>query len=184
MIHKDYIKQINKLLNPSKKLISLVQLNMTTNNKVWELEDQARVSDLDPKYITEIKKDINKYNQIRNDLINKIDREISVTAKISNQGSDDKFYSESPGMIIDRLSILYIKLAVVENLLNLIKEIDLKKEYQRKYKKITEQMNHLESFLKIYWAKLKNKEVFFRVQEPLKIYNDKRVRKYIKIKKY
>ncbi len=45
-----------------------------TNIKLWYLEDEVRKKDVPDKYIVRIKRQIDYYNQIRNDLIDSIDR--------------------------------------------------------------------------------------------------------------
>ncbi len=67
------------------------------------------------------------------------------------------------------------------DLLSVIKEEDLKKEYREKEEIILRQISHLDNFFDSYLNKLKNKEVFFETQQPIKIYNDTRIKKYIKL---
>lgn len=127
------------------------------------------------------KQEIDEGNQIRNDLIREIDAEIGNEVRLKQPNSREQFYSESPGMIIDRLSILYIKLSTIKDLLGVIKERDLKKEYREKEEVILGQINRLGNFLDSYFSKLEDREAFFEVQQPVRIYNDARVRKYIKL---
>jgi hypothetical protein len=57
----------------------------------------------------------------------------------------------------------------------------LKKEYREKEDIISKQINHLGNFLDFYFNKLEHKEIFFEIQQPVKIYNNKRIKKYIKL---
>jgi len=155
---------------------------METNLEQWGLEDSARMTELGSEHVAKTKQEIDKNNQIRNDLIREMDIEIAKQIDISS-GSQEQFYSESPGMIIDRLSILFIKLAVIRGLLLVIKENDLQEEYKEKENIILKQIDHIGKFLDAYFARLERKEVFFEVQQAVKIYNDERVRKYIKLLK-
>ncbi len=159
----------------------LIRSNIETNRKLWDLEDLARMVELGSEHIATTKQEINKNNQIRNDLIKKIDIEVVNQMKIVSSDSQKRFYSESPGMIIDRLAILFIKLSVIRELLSIIKEEGLKKEYREKKDIILKQMNLLGNFLDSYFNKLKHKEIFFEIQQPVKIYNDTRIKKYIKL---
>ena len=156
---------------------------METNQKLWDLEDSARMVELGPEHVAAVKQEIDKNNQIRNDLIREIDTEITNQIQLVPLKSQEQFYSESPGMIIDRLAILYIKLSVIRDLSSLIKEADLLEEYRAKENIILSQVNLLSNFLDSYFDKLKRKKVFFEIQQPVKIYNDKRVEEYIKFLK-
>lgn len=81
-------------------------------------------------------------------------------------------------MIIDRLSIIFIKLSIVRKLILLIEEDDLRSEYVAKEKVLDNQINNIGQFFDMYIERLVNKDVFFEIQQPVKIYNDERVRKY------
>ena len=119
-------------LKSEDKLACLIELNIETNWRQWHLEDSARMMKLGPKHIANAKQKIDKNNQVRNDLITAMDVEITKQTKAAPLGSQEKFYSESPGMITDWLAILHIKLSVIRDLLALIKEADLIKEYKEK----------------------------------------------------
>jgi len=162
------------------KINYLIISNIETNRKLWDLEDLARMTELGPEYIATTKKEIDENNQIRNDLIKEIDIEISDQIGVSSD-HQEQFYSESPGMIIDRLAILFIKLSVIHDLLSVIKEKDIQREYKEKENIILKQIDRIGIFLDSYFIKLVRKEVFFEIQQHVKIYNDKRIKKYIKL---
>jgi len=61
-----------------------------------------------------------------------------------------------------------------------IREDDIKLEYLEKEKILVGQIESIGNFLDLYIERLLKKEVFFEIQQPVKIYNDTRVRKYIK----
>jgi len=157
----------------------LVYLIIKINKTLWNLEDSARLSELGDKHVAEVKKNIDIYNQQRNDLIREIDTVLRRLLDVS-RGVKESFYSESPGMIIDRLSIIFIKLAVVQKIISVIREDDIKLEYLEKEKIVVGQIESIGNFLDLYIERLLKKEVFFEIQQPVKIYNDTRVRKYIK----
>lgn len=164
----------------NQKIEKLVWLNIKTNRTLWDLEDSARLVELGDRHVSDTKRKIDKNNQTRNDLIRKMDMEIINLFSVS-PGSKENFYSESPGMIIDRLAIIFIKLSVIQNLLSVIQEDNLKKEYKEKKDILLNQIDRIGDFLNSYFSKLTSKEVFFEAQQHIKIYNDKRVKKYIKI---
>ncbi len=149
-----------------------------TNKTLWDLEDSARLFELGDSHVAEAKKNIDICNQQRNDLIREIDALLYKHFDVSRAGKES-FYSESPGMIIDRLSIIFIKLSAIRQLISLIEEVDLKSEYLEKEKILLSQTESLGNFLDMYIERLLRKEVFFEIQQAVKIYNDKRVKKYI-----
>ena len=157
----------------------LVYLLIKINKTLWDLEDSARLSELGDGHVANVKKNIDIYNQQRNDLIRKIDTVLHRLLNVS-RGVKESFYSESPGMIIDRLSIIFIKLSVVQKIIAVIEEDDLRLEYLEKEKILTGQIKSIGNFLDLYIERLLKKEVFFEIQQPVKIYNDARVMKYIK----
>lgn len=163
------------------RTLNLVRSSIQTNQKQWKLEDLARKTELGLEHVAKTKQEIDKSNQIRNDLIREIDIAITKHMRVVQLDSIEHFCSESPGMIIDRLAILYIKLSVIRKLLAVIQEKYLIKEYKEKEKIILKQINLLSSFLDLYFDKLKRKKAFFEVQQPVKIYNDARIKKYIRI---
>jgi hypothetical protein len=177
-IFSDVLDGISTDFGSGDQLSRLIRLNIETNLKLWALEDSARITGLGSDHVAMAKQEIDKSNQIRNDLIREMDIVISKRIDILS-GTQEQFYSESPGMIIDRLSILHIKLAVIRNLLLVIKEKDLQEDYKEKEKIIQKQIDRTSLFLDAYFARLERKEVFFEVQQGVKIYNDERVRKYI-----
>lgn len=158
----------------------LIYRLIKTNKTLWDLEDSARLFELGDSHVAEAKKDIDIYNQQRNDLIREIDALLYERFDVSRAGKES-FYSESPGMIIDRLSIIFIKLSVVRRLIPLIEKADLKSEYFEKEKLLLSQIENIGNFLDLYIERLIKKEVFFEIQQAVKIYNDKRVKKYIDV---
>ena len=180
LIFSDFIK------NPSREGVyedefqRFVYLIIKTNKILWDLEDSARLSELGDRHVAEAKKNIDINNQYRNNLIREIDITLYRLLNIL-PSSPDKFYSESPGMIIDRLSIIFIKLSVVQKMISIIKEDDLISEYLDKEKILLGQIKSIGNFLDGYIDKLIKKEMFFEIQQPIKIYNDIRVKKYINL---
>lgn len=86
------------------------------NFVLWHLEDDARRNDIPAEEIVKIKRAIDKHNQNRSDVIEKIDIWLSNVLQTSGiePGEDAEMNSETPGSIIDRLSILSLKLFHME----------------------------------------------------------------------
>lgn len=175
----DFIKNPKVDSVYSDEVQKLIYLLIKTNKTLWDLEDSARLSELGDGHIASTKKNIDVYNQKRNDLIGEIDTVFHKLLNVS-EGMEESFYSESPGMIIDRISIIFIKLSVVQKLISVIEEDGLKMEYLEKGKILEKQIESIGNFLDLYIKRLLKKKVFFEIQQPVKIYNDTRVRRYIK----
>ena len=177
-IFSNFIKTLNVEGVYEDNAQKLIYRLIKTNKILWDLEDSARLSELGDSHVADAKKNIDTNNQKRNDLIREIDVLLYNHFDVSRAGKE-LFYSESPGMIIDRLSIIFIKLSVVQRLTSFIEEADLKSEYLEKEKILLSQIESVGNFLDLYIERLIKKEVFFEIQQAVKIYNDKRVKKYI-----
>lgn len=80
------------------------------NYLLWHEEDKARRTDVDDSDIATVKRAIDKLNQQRNDLIEKLDEAILVElTKVIPEPGTETINSESPGSIVDRISIMSLK---------------------------------------------------------------------------
>src|SRR5262249_53604081 len=75
---------------------------------LWHEEDIARSPDVGDARVAQVKRNIDRYNQLRNDWIEKLDDYL--LQELHNRGveaaSDARMNTETPGSAIDRLSIL------------------------------------------------------------------------------
>ena len=82
------------------------------NYRLWHEEDTARSPSAGDQEIANVKRAIDKFNQARNDMIEKIDDAITdlvVAAKVK-VFDDLPINTETPGSAIDRLSIMSLRL--------------------------------------------------------------------------
>ena len=86
---------------------ALVEENHLRNFRLWHEEDAARRDDLGPEAVYRAKRAIDRLNQERNDFIERLDQ--AAVAALRPPESGVPRNSETPGMIIDRLSILALK---------------------------------------------------------------------------
>jgi hypothetical protein len=85
----------------------LVQENHLRNFQLWHEEDVARRDDLGFEAVYRAKRAIDRYNQERNNFIEAMDQAIVAALQPAAGGCPRN--SETPGMMIDRLSILALK---------------------------------------------------------------------------
>ncbi|MBT1071372.1 DUF4254 domain-containing protein [Pelotalea chapellei] len=80
------------------------------NHLLWHEEDKARRTDVDDSVIATVKRAIDKLNQQRNDQIEKLDEAIlaEITKSIPEPNTE-RTNSETPGSIVDRISIMSLK---------------------------------------------------------------------------
>jgi len=81
------------------------------NFDLWHIEDEARTPGASDAELAEVKRRIDQTNQRRNDLAEELDRLlIAWLALRSLPNCEAALNSESPGLIVDRLSILALKI--------------------------------------------------------------------------
>ena len=85
----------------------MVEENHLRNFNLWHEEDIARRDDLGSERVHKAKRAIDGFNQQRNNFIEQMDMELVASLKPAESGVPKN--SETPGMIIDRLSILALK---------------------------------------------------------------------------
>lgn len=89
-------------------VLQLIEENHAFNFQLWHTEDRARRDDMGHTHVYEAKRAIDSLNQQRNNRMEAIDEwfERHITLSVAE---DCPIHSETPGMIIDRLSILSLK---------------------------------------------------------------------------
>ena len=81
------------------------------NFELWHIEDQTRVPRASDRQVAEMKRAIDRTNQRRNDLMERCD--VVLLAAFEPEGlpnAEAELHSESPGLMLDRLSILTLKI--------------------------------------------------------------------------
>jgi hypothetical protein len=98
--------------NPHHGIKELICEQHERNYRLWHQEDICRSPDATDADIASVKRNIDKLNQSRNDLIEKIDDELSklINEADIERAEDAPINTESPGSVIDRLSIMALRL--------------------------------------------------------------------------
>ena len=81
------------------------------NFDLWHIEDEARTPGAGDARLADVKRRIDRTNQLRNDLAEELDRTLlDWLAPQRLPYEEAPLHSESPGLIIDRLSILALRI--------------------------------------------------------------------------
>lgn len=97
--------------NPPGVTLNLIALELARRNyMLWHEEDKARRTDVDDSLIATVKRAIDRLNQQRNDLIEQLDESILTQLPRTAIDATDNINSETPGSIVDRISILSLKI--------------------------------------------------------------------------
>ncbi len=98
--------------NHYEDLLLLVCRQHQQNYRLWHQEDIARSTDVADAELAQVKRNIDRLNQQRNDLIERLD-DFLVGRLASDRVEprpDAPLNSETPGSVIDRLSILSLRI--------------------------------------------------------------------------
>jgi len=160
---------------PVDALISLVQDEHRRNFDLWHEEDKARAPDAVDAGIATVKRAIDKFNQQRNDLIERVDEHLATLLKGKgvNPPPLAQWNSETPGSAIDRLSILSLK---VFHMREQAERLDAKPEHIQKCRErlniLTQQHHDLTAALQNLLDDLFAGRKQMKIYRQYKMYND------------
>ena len=141
------------------------------NFDLWHREDAARDPMAADQAIAAVKRAIDKLNQRRNDLVERIDLMLLEVAR--HQPAEAPLHSETPGLMIDRLSILALKVFHTEE--ETRRENASPEHHQKNRERLTlltEQRSDLSACLGELWTEVLAGRRRFKLYRQLKMYND------------
>ena len=158
---------------PASELWTTIAENHRQNRLLWEEEDLARRRNVSDAEIAGNKRNIDRYNQMRNDAIERVDEQLLHLLSAVRPGPDARLNSETPGAMIDRLSILSLR----------IRQMRLQAERNdvarahidgclAKLARLNEQRTDLASCLDQLLADCASGTARFKVYRQFKMYND------------
>lgn len=154
-----------------------IQLNHRYNSLLWSEEDLARRTNVSDAAIVQNKRNIDRYNQLRNNAIERIDEAILAQIPSSHALQENAWInSETAGSIIDRMSIIALRHF---NMNGSIKDDkispEVRNEYSEKLPILCKQWEHLTFCLDQLLNAVANGTATFRPIKQLKMYNDSRL---------
>jgi hypothetical protein len=150
-----------------------LETNHRQNRLLWEQEDLARRRNVPDAEIASNKRAIDAYNQKRNDAIERLDELLLALLQGTKKSPDAKLNSESAGAIIDRLSILALK---IRSMRLQTDRADVDEAHidacARKLERLLEQRADLGACLDRLFAEAVSGQSYFKVYRQFKMYND------------
>jgi hypothetical protein len=157
-----------------------IEANHRCNNLLWDEEDLARRRDVPDSAIAANKRAIDGFNQRRNDAIERIDEHLLAMLAAVTRGADARLNSETAGAMIDRLSILALK---IHHMRLQTERSDATPEHiaacREKLGRLTEQRADLRDCLAQLFADCLAGRAYFKVYRQFKMYNDPTLNPYL-----
>ncbi|MGI4829589.1 MAG: DUF4254 domain-containing protein [Janthinobacterium lividum] len=151
-------------------LASLVLEQHRANFDLWHCEDHARNPLSDHAAIAAVKRSIDQINQRRNDLVERLDLVLLAAVE---QNNDAPLHSETPGLVIDRLSILSLKIFHThEEAHRSSASGDHKLRNRERLTILQEQRLDLAGCLAALWTDIQAGRRRFKLYRQMKMYND------------
>lgn len=141
------------------------------NCRLWREEDQARRTDLADAQIVASKRAIDRYNQARNDAVEQLDE--ALLACLPAMAPQARMHSETPGAMLDRLSILALK---VHHMALQTRRADASDEHRarciERLSRLHRQRADLAACLSELLQSIQHGQARFSVYRQFKMYND------------
>jgi hypothetical protein len=157
-----------------------IEANHRYNNLLWDEEDLARRKDVPDGAIAANKRAIDGYNQQRNDAIERIDEQLLTALAAVKNAPGARLNSETAGSMIDRLSILALK---IFHMRAQTERTDATPEHvaacRQKLERLIEQRGDLQGGLGALFADCLAGRATFKVYRQFKMYNDPALNPYL-----
>jgi hypothetical protein len=151
-------------------LLAIAMAQHRANFDLWHEEDKARDPGATDADIAGVKRAIDKLNQRRNDLVERMDAWLLDALE---QNERAPLHSETPGLMIDRLSILALKIFHTREEAHRVtaREAHRQRNAER-LALLEEQRSDLVACLDSLWADVLDGKRRFKLYRQLKMYND------------
>ncbi len=152
-------------------LASLILAEHYCNWRLWRLENEVRRPGQNDAAVAAAKREIDRWNQLRNDLIERIDEQVLAELPPADPSGAEQ-HSETAGQMIDRLSILSLKIRTMRSWAALEAERSSGPDWQEKADILAEQRNDLARCLRRLWDDCKAGRRYFKIYRQFKTYRD------------
>jgi hypothetical protein len=157
-----------------------IAANHRYNSLLWDEEDRARRRDVPAAEIAAGKRLIDQYNQRRNDAVEAVDEAILAALEDASPGPGARLHSETAGAMIDRLSILALKIFHMhEQTLRGDAGDELVAACSAKLARLHTQRADLAACLDGLLADAQAGQAYFKVYRQFKMYNDPALNPYL-----
>jgi Protein of unknown function (DUF4254) len=151
-------------------LMAIATEQHRANFDLWHEEDKARDPGASDADIAAVKRAIDRLNQRRNDLVEKMDQWLLNGLE---ENAVAPLHSETPGLMIDRLSILALKIYHTREEVHRDTATEAHKaRNQRRLALLEEQRGDLAGCLDTLWSEVLDGKRRFKLYRQLKMYND------------
>jgi hypothetical protein len=151
-------------------LMALAMAQHRANFELWHEEDKARVPGVPDAEIVRVKRAIDRLNQRRNDLVEQMDVRLIESLQ---QPPEAPLHSETPGLMIDRLSILALKIYHTrEESHRASATTEHRARNAQRLALLMEQRQDLAGCLDALWAEVLAGTRRFKLYRQMKMYND------------
>jgi hypothetical protein len=151
-------------------LMAIAMAQHRANFELWHEEDKARVPGVADAEIVRVKRAIDGLNQRRNDLVEKMD--LWLMERL-DQDAAAPLHSETPGLMIDRLSILALKIYHTREETQRASATESHRlRNAERLALLEEQRKDLAGCLDALWAEVLNGTRQFKLYRQMKMYND------------
>lgn len=150
-----------------------IELNHRFNSLLWKEEDLARRRNVADSEIAANKRAIDGFNQARNDAVERLDEILLDAATQFARRSDARLHSETPGAMVDRLSILALK---IHHMGLQLRRTEVSSEHialcKQKLARLIEQCKDLGDCLDALMRGITEGTAYFKIYRQYKMYND------------
>jgi hypothetical protein len=151
-------------------LMTLAMAQHRANFELWHEEDKARAPGVPDAEIVRVKRAIDRLNQRRNDLVEQMDVRL---IEGLHQPPEAPLHSETPGLMIDRLSILALKIYhTCEEAHRTSASAEHRLRNKERLALLMEQRQDLGGCLDALWAQVLDGTRRFKLYRQMKMYND------------
>lgn len=169
----DDVNTPNRNPYPADSFASLLYAKNWIDTVQWHLEDMARLPDINPEEGIGIKRRIDKSNQERTDMVEKIDDYFLSQFRNVKPDPGTRINSETPAWLLDRMSILMLKIYHMnEQTTRKDADAEHRRKCETKLSILLEQKSDMQAAYDELLEDIGTGKRRFKVYRQMKMYND------------